>query len=351
MADYATLQAELDQKIAEHEANPRVRIRRRKGLSKGRRKLARRHEYYAAYSHASAKHNGIVAAPPDCDCEDTRRRNVLIANLDLCGRCGGCWGIERRCKAACACYGDGKAAAEFVQEAESDRRWGFWIGGLDSRPRAPSRCFMCGAGSVRTLPFLGGRYNSLAEYERAGAKERLCIDLQACKRRENAAATPYKLLARVKDLRRRRYLRGLPPNDNFNFADAFGESSDRKMEELDKALARCKANPQTRQTHWVIKPAWNEFDPYSLYLCADCPLKPPEGKCPLAAAERQARLEDAEPVRGGGGWRGGYEQSGAESVQYKCADCGYWFPHDFSTQMYPSGVIVCIPCGTARVKV
>ena len=280
MADYATLQAELNQKIAEHEANPRVRMRRRKGLSKGRRKLARRRLYdYARYVDSR------VDPPPDCDCEPAPRFHKHI-----CPRCKGCYGIEGACRAACACYGSGEDAAVFADEMMSNGRWGFWMGGLTHR--AAGRCFMCGSGSTRTLPFIG-HYASLSSYEHAGRRERMCLDIQACVRRVASRATPYMLMERVKNKRRLRYLRGLPPNDNFNFADAFGESSGRKMEELDKALARCKANPQARQQLWVIKPAWNEFDPYSLYLCADCPLKPPEGKCPLASAERQARLEDA----------------------------------------------------------
>ena len=265
--------------VSEIKAKPRKpRVRRRKRLSKGQRKLARREKYYnTRYS------TDQFAKPPlGCDCDPAPR-----FNSDICPRCGGCFGIKRRCAAVCACFGAGADAAEFAAEFMSDRRWGGWL--RDWNDRADGRCFMCGAGSTRTLPFIG-RHDSYAAYKRLNRRERLCLDLQACRRREASRATPYAIMLHVKYRRRARWSRGLPSNDNFNFADAFGESSDRMMEMLDKALAACKANPQLRQTLWVIKPAWDEFEPYSLYLCAACPLKPPYGKCPLASGERQGRL-------------------------------------------------------------
>ena len=263
------------------------RIRKRKRLSKGQRKLARRQAYdYVRY------HSWNIKTPEGCDCDPPPR-----FEYHLCARCGGCWDIARGCKAACACFGSGADAVEFVKEFKNIGDWGFLL--YEPRSIAARRCFMCGSGSTRTLPFIG-YYNSLRAYHRANRRERICMDLQACGRREASHATPYKLMLIVKHKRRLRWLRGLPPNDNFNFADAFGTSSDRlKMGDLDKALAHCKANPQLRQTLWVIKPAWDEFEPYSLYLCAACPLKPPDGACPLASGERQGQLAEClEPIRG-----------------------------------------------------
>lgn len=262
----------------------RPRIRKRKGLSKGRRKLARREAHRQAFERASERNFwNAVSAPEGCSCQRPPRWAS-----DICPYCAGCAGVKAGCAGACACFGSGDAAQEILEEMRSDRRYGFWLANMSDG--AAGRCLICGSGSTRTMPFIGGYQGSRA-YVAAGRRERLCFDVQACKRRRDGDSTSAKILAAVESKRLHRRKRGLPPNDRFNLADWWSRTGEQSRN--DRLLERCRANPQTRQSQMRISGG-------AIFYCAACPLSP--RNCPQATADWQPPLATApagEPVSEG----------------------------------------------------